>query len=141
MSRIKSRATNPEIQVRKIFTSMGFRYRLNRKDLPGSPDLVIPRLKLAVFVHGCFWHRHDGCKYAYIPKSRIEFWKRKFDCNLARDARVRAELEEMGWQVLVVWECELNNPQALAHALAATNSSTTNMLSKEERSGKNGHRK
>ena len=85
MSRIKGRNTTPELAIRRIAHGLGFRFRLHRKDLPGSPDLVFPRYRTVVFVHGCFWHRHNGCRYAYYPKSRIQFWTKKFEENVARD--------------------------------------------------------
>lgn len=85
----------------------GFRFRIHRKDLPGSPDLVFPRFRVAVFVHGCFWHRHLGCRFAATPKSRTEFWQAKFEANVARDMRVQQALRDDGWRVAVVWECAL----------------------------------
>lgn len=88
---------------------MGLRYSLDNRKLPGKPDLVFPRHKVALFVHGCFWHRHEGCKVATTPKSNTDFWLGKFDKNVSRDERVRSQLEELGWRVLVVWECELAN--------------------------------
>ncbi|WP_432799923.1 very short patch repair endonuclease [Poriferisphaera sp. WC338] len=108
MSRIKSRDTKPEIAVRSALHRMGYRFRLNRKDLPGKPDIVLPKYKTVIFVHGCFWHRHEGCKYSYMPKSRIEFWEKKFKRNVERDAEVRKQLEDLGWKVVVVWECNLH---------------------------------
>lgn len=106
MSRIKGRDTAPELAVRRIAHGLGFRFRLHRKDIPGCPDLVFPKYRLAVFVHGCFWHRHDGCQYTYMPKSRTAFWTKKFGQNVARDYRNEKALQELGWQVLVIWECE-----------------------------------
>ena len=109
MRRIKSKNTKPELVVRSACHRLGFRFRLGRRDLAGSPDLVFPRLKLCLFVHGCFWHRHEGCKYAYTPKSNIEFWERKFSLNVMRDKRVSASLASAGWNVAIVWECETKN--------------------------------
>lgn len=106
MSRIKGRNTKPELIVRRIAHGLGFRFRLHRRDLPGSPDLVFPRYQAVVFVHGCFWHRHDGCRYAYRPKSSIPFWTKKFEENVARDVRSERALRDLGWRVLVIWECE-----------------------------------
>ncbi|MGF7054775.1 DNA mismatch endonuclease (patch repair protein) [Bosea sp. OAE752] len=106
MGRISSTGTKPELTVRKIAHSMGFRFRLHRQDLPGKPDLVFPGRKLALFVHGCFWHRHEGCRFAYSPKSNIAFWQTKFNNNIVRDARAERELERLGWRVAVIWECE-----------------------------------
>ncbi len=91
--------------VRSLLHRMGYRFRLHRKDLPGNPDIVLPKYKTVIFVHGCFWHRHKGCKYAYTPKSRTEFWNTKFEKNIARDKQVRKELKKLGWKVMVVWEC------------------------------------
>ena len=114
MARVKGRDTSPELKVRKLLTSMGARYRLHRKDLPGAPDIVLPGRRLAIFVHGCFWHRHEGCKVATTPKSNTQFWIDKFDRNVARDKRVRSELEAAGWRVIVSWDCELDTPAKAA---------------------------
>ncbi|MFT3987965.1 very short patch repair endonuclease [Aestuariivirga sp.] len=119
MSRTRGKDTKPEIAVRKAATSLGYRYRLHRRDLPGSPDLVFPRLKTVVFVHGCFWHRHPGCKYSYNPKSNVEFWSRKFQNNIARDERVKGNLERLGWQVVVIWECQTTDFNSLKRTLQA----------------------
>ncbi len=107
MAAVHSKDTKPELAIRKLLFSLGYRFRLQRKDLPGRPDIVLPRFKLAIFVNGCFWHRHEGCKLASTPKSRVEFWQEKFARNVARDQRNYAALKEMGWQVLVIWECEV----------------------------------
>jgi DNA mismatch endonuclease (patch repair protein) len=117
MSRVRGKGTKPELIVRSMAHRLGYRFRLHVKGLPGSPDLVFPRSKLALFVHGCFWHRHDGCAYAYNPKSNVEFWKGKFKSNIARDKRVRGELEKMGWHVAIVWECETANSDRLRKEL------------------------
>lgn len=106
MSRIRGRDTGPEILVRRVAHGLGFRFRLHRRDLPGRPDLVLPRYRAVVFVHGCFWHRHEGCRYAYEPKSRVGFWTTKFRENIARDGRNEAALRALGWRVLIIWECE-----------------------------------
>ena len=106
MSRIRGRDTRPELVVRRIAHRMGFRFRLYRKDLPGTPDLIFPKHRLAVFVHGCYWHRHNGCRFAYSPKSRVEFWTKKFEQNVERDSRNQTALRDLGWRVLVIWECE-----------------------------------
>ena len=105
MAGIKGRDTKPELVVRRIAHKLGLRFRLHRKDLPGCPDLVFPRRRVVVFVHGCFWHRHEGCQYAYMPKSRIEFWTTKFAQNIARDRRDEEALRNLDWRVLVIWEC------------------------------------
>ena len=118
MACIGGRDTAPELAVRRIAHRMGLRFRLHRKDLPGRPDLVFPKHRLVVFVHGCFWHRHEECKYAYTPKSRIGFWAKKFASNVARDARQEAALKALGWQVLVIWECETKDEVAVERKLA-----------------------
>jgi DNA mismatch endonuclease (patch repair protein) len=117
MSRIRSKHTQPERIVRSLLHRMGFRFRLHRRDLPGCPDIVLPRYRSVVLVHGCFWHRHKGCKYAYSPKSRTRFWLRKFQENVARDRLCRSRLGRLRWRPLVVWECELENPARLAARL------------------------
>ncbi|MGR1216558.1 very short patch repair endonuclease [Metapseudomonas otitidis] len=106
MRSIRRKDTAPEIVTRKLLHSLGLRFRLHRKSLPGSPDIVLPKHRTVVFVHGCFWHRHPGCRYASTPKTRQEFWLPKFAANVERDARKEAQLREMGWRVLVIWECE-----------------------------------
>ena len=110
MSRIRGKDTGPEMMVRRAFWKAGLRYRLHDKRLPGSPDLVFPGRRIAVFVHGCFWHCHDGCRNFRIPKTRTEWWAEKLALNTARDAKVRAELEASGWYVYVIWECETADP-------------------------------
>lgn len=107
MSRIKGKNTNPEETIRKYLFSQGFRYRKNDKRLPGSPDIVLPKYKTVIFVNGCFWHGHTGCKYFVWPKSNADFWKKKIGSNVARDAKNCRQLKECGWKVLIVWECEL----------------------------------
>ncbi len=106
MGRIRVKGTKPELIVRSVAHRLGYRFRLHVRGLPGSPDLVFHCRKLALFVHGCFWHRHKSCRYSYNPKSNVEFWKGKFKTNVARDRRVRGELEAMGWRVAIIWECE-----------------------------------
>lgn len=113
MAKIKGRHTKPELVVRSLCHSMGLRYRLHRKDLPGSPDLVFPKYRLCLFVHGCFWHQHPGCKYAYKPKSRQEFWLPKLARNVVRDEEKTEALQRLGWRVGVIWECETKNPNLL----------------------------
>lgn len=107
MSRIKGKDTKPEILVRSYLFSRGLRFRKNDKRYPGSPDILLPKYKTIVFVHGCFWHLHEGCKYAVMPKSNVDFWKKKLYGNRERDERNQKELEEMGWKVITVWECQL----------------------------------
>jgi len=117
MSRVRSTNTLPEIRVRKILHHSGYRFRLHRKDLPGTPDIVLPAYRAVVLVHGCFWHRHPKCPDASMPNSRKEFWKKKFADNVERDAKNTAALRHLGWNVLVVWECELRNEAAVADTL------------------------
>jgi DNA mismatch endonuclease (patch repair protein) len=119
MSGIRGKDTKPEIIVRQAAHALGYRFRVNRRDLPGSPDIVFPGRKTVLFVHGCYWHRHDGCKYCYSPKSNIEFWERKFRDNVLRDIRVQRELQQMGWRVAVIWECEAIQPDGLRQKLKA----------------------
>ena len=107
MSRIKGKDTQVEVKVRKYLFSKGFRYRKNVTDLPGKPDIVLPKYKTVVFIHGCFWHRHPGCKYSYTPKSNIEFWEKKFSANIKNDGIKRKQLEDDGWRVIVLWECDV----------------------------------
>lgn len=118
MSRIKSKDTVPEVFVRSILHSMGYRFRLHPTALPGRPDIVLPKHQTAVFVHGCFWHRHTGCRFAYTPKSRKEFWLSKFEGNIARDKKALRALRQLGWKTLVVWECQIGNPKRLALRLS-----------------------
>ena len=113
MSAIKSKNTKPEIKVRKVLHSMGYRFRLHRKDLPGSPDIVLPKYKTVIFVHGCFWHRHQNCKYASNPKTRREFWEKKFKENIERDKKTQEKLKNLGWKTNIVWECEVKNREIL----------------------------
>ena len=107
MSAIRSKDTKPEIYLRKLLFAEGYRYRIAEKSIPGHPDMFLRKYNTAIFVHGCFWHRHQGCKYAYTPKSRVEFWQKKFDDNVRRDAVVRTALQENNIKCLVVWECTI----------------------------------
>jgi DNA mismatch endonuclease (patch repair protein) len=117
MSRIKGRDTKPELAVRSALHRLGFRFRLHRRDLPGTPDVTLPRHRTAVFVHGCYWHRHADCAYAYRPKTRVAFWQSKFDANVKRDARNQRRLCKLGWRVLIVWECATKQDGALVALL------------------------
>jgi DNA mismatch endonuclease (patch repair protein) len=119
MAAVKGRDTKPELVVRRLLFAMGYRYRLHRKDLPGRPDIVFGPRRKAIFVHGCFWHRHQGCSKATSPKTRKEFWNDKFDRNMERDADALRRLSDMGWSSLVVWECETREPDELASTLRA----------------------
>lgn len=114
MSRIRSKNTSIEVELRRALHALGLRFRLHRKDLPGRPDIVLPRHRTVVFVHGCFWHRHHGCKIATTPKSNTAFWVEKFDRNTTRDARAAELLVAQGWRVIVAWECELASRQKVA---------------------------
>ncbi|WP_031410490.1 very short patch repair endonuclease [Thiomonas sp. FB-Cd] len=113
MGRVRSKDTGPELIVRRLVHAMGFRYRLHGKDLPGRPDLVFRRRGKVIFVHGCFWHRHDGCVLARLPKSRTDFWLPKLEANKERDERNRRDLKRSGWKVLTVWECQLSRVELL----------------------------
>ena len=113
MSRVRSTNTKPEIKVRSMLHAKGFRFRKNVKSLPGVPDIVLPKYKTVVFVHGCFWHQHPGCAKSHIPKSNVEFWTTKLGKNVVRDAKHKKDLKKLGWKVIYVWECELKNFDAL----------------------------
>lgn len=117
MSRIRGKNTKPEVGVRSILHKMGYRFRLHGRRLPGTPDIVLAKYQTVVFVHGCFWHRHKGCEFAYTPKSRVKFWEGKFASNVERDTRHQTELVNLGWDVITVWECELRQPDELAQRL------------------------
>ena len=98
---------------------MGYRFRLHRKDLPGSPDIVLPKYKTVIFVHGCFWHRHENCKYASTPKTRKEFWESKFKANVKRDKEIQEKIKNIGWQSVVIWECELKSTKQIKQKFLA----------------------
>ena len=117
MAKVGSKDTKPEMIVRRQLFSSGYRYRLHARDLPGRPDIVFRKSRKAIFVHGCFWHRHDGCKRATTPKTRQAYWQGKFDRNKARDARNERALSAIGWNTLVVWECETKDAEALSARL------------------------
>lgn len=119
MARIRGKDTKPEMRVRSLLHRLGFRFRLHRRDLPGRPDIVLPRYRTVVFVHGCFWHRHPDCRYAYTPRSRVPFWTAKFAENVTRDSRNQEALVEAGWRVIIVWECELRDIPQLTQRLEA----------------------
>jgi DNA mismatch endonuclease (patch repair protein) len=109
MSLIKGKNTKPEKLVRSLLHGLGYRFRLNCKNLPGKPDICLPKYMTVVFVHGCFWHRHAGCNFAYTPKTRRAFWQKKFDSNVIRDREVKRQITSLGWRHVIVWECELKN--------------------------------
>ncbi len=121
MRRVKSKNTKPEVRVRSALHRMGYRFRLHRKDLPGNPDLVLPKHRTAVFVHGCFWHQHPGCRKATIPQNNREYWERKLGRNVERDRRSERELDALGWRVVKLWECEMpREDEALRETLRLT---------------------
>lgn len=117
MRRIRKRDTKPEIMVRQIAHKLGYRFRLHRRDLPGSPDVVFPRHRKVVFVHGCFWHQHEGCRLKRQPKSRLDYWLPKLARNVERDVEARLNLTKLGWQDLVIWECETKDTAAIERRL------------------------
>lgn len=119
MAKIRSKNTKIELLVRKWLFSSGYRFRVNDKRYPGTPDIVLPKYKTALFIHGCFWHQHEGCKKSHIPKSNIEYWTNKLNKNVERDKIKINQLNEMGWRVIIIWECELiSDPQSrLTHLL------------------------
>ncbi|MDZ8118198.1 very short patch repair endonuclease [Pontiella agarivorans] len=120
MRRIKGKHTKPELFVRSLLHQAGYRFTVNgpkNRKLPGKPDIVLPKYKAVIFVHGCFWHRHPGCKGSTTPKTRTEWWQAKFDRNVSNDRKNQKRLKEMGWNVVVVWECELRNPQKVIRKL------------------------
>lgn len=118
MSHIRSKDTSPEKRVRYFLHSAGYRFRIHVKNLPGSPDIVLPKYRAAIFVHGCFWHRHIDCLNATMPKTRTEFWVSKFNATVERDRRKAEELQAAGWRVIIVWECELEkDPRAVLHRI------------------------
>lgn len=113
MGRVRGRDTKPEILVRSFIHRMGYRFRVHRRDLPGNPDIILPRHGKVVFVHGCFWHGHEGCPRSKRPTSNEKFWNRKLNSNIERDSRFQEELRQMGWKVLVIWECETRSSEVL----------------------------
>ena len=117
MARIRGRDTSPELALRRLLHGLGYRFRCHRADLPGTPDVVLPGRGKVLFLHGCFWHRHPGCRHATTPRTRPEFWRLKFERNLARDRRARRALNRAGWSVGVVWECALRDEARLARRL------------------------
>lgn len=128
MSRVKSANTEPELLVRSTLHRLGYRFRLHRKDLPGSPDVVLPKYRTVIFVHGCFWHQHPGCRKATLPKKNSAFWEAKLRRNQERDRRAQSNLRDQGWNVLVLWECEIFHeadalPEKIENALLGTDES------------------
>ncbi len=121
MAAIRSRNTRPELYMRKLLFSMGYRYSINSKKVSGHPDIYLKKYNTAVFINGCFWHRHEGCKYSYMPKSRVEFWQKKFEMNIRRDRVVKSELQDANVKCLVIWECSIKkmrkNPEFCSEIL------------------------
>ena len=118
MSRVAANDTSPEIRVRRAAHALKLRYRLHRRDLPGTPDTVFPKYRTVLFVHGCFWHRHPGCRKATFPKSRVAYWQEKFERNVERDRQAMANLAALGWKIAVIWECETKSPVALSRRIS-----------------------
>ena len=118
MSRIRNKNSAPEMKLRRLVHGMGFRYRLHVKDLPGTPDLVFPGKRAVIFMHGCFWHRHPECRLARLPKSKLDFWKPKLEANRQRDLVLQQQLRDLGWRVLVVWECEMKETERVSVLVA-----------------------
>ncbi len=117
MAGIRGKNTKPELALRRALHARGFRFRLHSGKVDGRPDLVLPKHHAVVFVHGCFWHRHEGCRYATVPATRSDFWRAKFDANVARDSAVRTRLLEDGWRVATIWECALRKPEKMNNAV------------------------
>ena len=117
MSNVRHKDTKPELAVRSALHEMGIQFQFNLTDLPGTPDIVLPEYRTVIFVHGCFWHRHPNCKKTTTPKQNADFWKSKFERNMVRDAQKVRDLEALGWQVLIVWECEASRPESLSDRL------------------------
>jgi DNA mismatch endonuclease (patch repair protein) len=117
MAKVKNRDTSPELTVRKLLHRLGYRFRVQRRDLPGTPDIVLPKYRTAIFAHGCFWHGHPDCKRAARPTSNTDFWNEKIDKNIARDAEAQRQLEALGWRVLVVWQCQVRDLKLLEERL------------------------
>lgn len=134
MSHIRYRNTKPEILVRKYLFAQGFRYRKNVRTLPGTPDIVLPKYKTIIFVNGCFWHGHIGCKYARLPETNAEFWKQKIEANQKRDIKEQCQLRDSGWNVIQIWECELKSKNRVLTLQRLAN--TLNMFNKSNNSKK-----
>ena len=118
MARIRGKDTKPEVRLRSLLHGLGYRFRCHRADLPGTPDIVLPGRGKVLFLHGCFWHRHEGCRCATVPRTRVEFWRAKFERNVRRDRAVRRALNAAGWSAGVVWECQMRDTARLERRLA-----------------------
>jgi len=128
MRLVRGKHTRPEIAVRRLAHKMGLRFRLHRRDLPGRPDLVFPKYRVVIFVHGCFWHRHKRCPNTRTPKSRLQFWEEKFESNVQRDRANRLKLRATGWKVLVIWECEVKDSERLQYKIKRFMEKATNAV-------------
>lgn len=117
MAQIKGKDTKPEVLVRSMLHRAGYRFRKNVKSLPGKPDIVLPKYRTVIFVHGCFWHRHKGCKYATTPGTNVEFWQKKFERNISNDQKHARELRRLGWNIITVWDCQLKKPERVLHKM------------------------
>ncbi|MFA7184157.1 MAG: DNA mismatch endonuclease Vsr [Victivallales bacterium] len=117
MSRVKGKNTRPEMTIRSLLHKMGYRFRLHNKKLPGNPDIILPKYKTIIFVHGCFWHQHEGCRKATIPQTNTDFWKIKLSKNVSRDSQNNDKLISLGWKVVIIWECELKNIEPLKNRI------------------------
>jgi DNA mismatch endonuclease (patch repair protein) len=117
MSKVTAKDTRPEVKVRKFLFSKGFRYRKNDKRFPGKPDIVLPKYKTIIFVHGCFWHHHENCRAAALPRTNHEFWKDKMQTNVKRDKKNRMDLKKLGWKIIVVWQCQIKNRELFAETI------------------------
>lgn len=118
MAKVQAKNSKPELMVRKLVHSLGFRFRLHARDLPGCPDLVFPSRRKAIFVHGCYWHRHEGCSRCRLPKTRLDFWKPKLEANRERDLKNQAALASLGWKCFIVWECQVSKAQLSSLSVA-----------------------
>ena len=136
MRKVRCRDTQPELAVRSLLHRMGYRFRLYRRDMPGNPDIVLPKYRTVVFVHGCFWHRHKGCRQASIPATRREYWLPKFRRTEKRDKNNQNTLHQLGWKVIVVWECELRDPRKLAYRLRRKIDGSVDNCSRGNRCGR-----
>lgn len=128
MARVRNRNTSPEIAVRKLLHRKGYRFRIQRRDLPGKPDIVLGKYRTVVFVHGCFWHGHRNCPRAARPKSNVDFWNRKLDKNMRRDLEVYKELQSLGWRILIIWQCQTRDPIAIEALIDSFFSSTEEQI-------------
>lgn len=128
MSRVRSKDTKPELLVRSILHRNGFRFRLHKKELPGKPDIVLSKYRTIIFVHGCFWHQHKNCPDATVPKTRTDFWLHKFSQNMERDRKVQAALRKLGWNIIIVWECETLKPDRILNRLQRKLKNISNKL-------------